>query len=249
MDQFMKLPPAQKAAVLAAVLAVIGVGLYFLLVDPELVRAEQNRNNLRRVDQEIVSLQTDATPEERERLRKLKDELLEQDKENRKMLPNADEIPDFVEGVQKDAVQVGLEVRRFERNQEENHDLYNATPIKMTVEGSMLEFMQFLRIYAGPERRVVNLRDLNVEQLPADQQKLKAQLQALKPQETAAKGATVAAKTPEEVLLESIEIAEQARKNQRIRATFVAYAFTWTGKPAVKVEGVVEKKKQKKKRT
>ena len=39
MDQFMKLPPGQKAAVLAAVLAVIGLGMYFLLVDPQLGRA------------------------------------------------------------------------------------------------------------------------------------------------------------------------------------------------------------------
>lgn len=247
----MKLPPAQKAAVLAVVLAVIGVGLYFLLIDPELARADQARGNLKRLDGEIAQLNTEFTPEEQERLRKLKDELIEKDKENRKMLPGAEEVPDFIEAVQTDAKDVGLSVKRFDRLPEESEDMYVSIPIKMTVEGSMLELVRFLRIYAGNERRVINLRDLAIEQVPPDEAALKAAVQAAKPLEVekTAAGQPIA-KSPEQVMLEKIELMEESRKQSRVRATFTAYAFTWTGKPAEQKEGGGPRpQKAKKKRT
>lgn len=250
MDQFMKLPPAQKAAVLAAVLAVLGVGMYFLLVDPELARGDQQREVLSKLDRDIAGMGGDITLEEMERLRKLKDELIEADKENRKMLPSADEIPDFIDAVQQDARAVGLRVNRFDRLEMEPDDLYNSIPIKMSVQGSMLDLIQFLRVYAGPERRVINIRDLVIENMSPDFTALRAQWLASKPLDVAAKpGAMTATRTPEEQLLEQIEIMEMARKEAKIRATFTAYAFTWTGKPMQRAENAPAAKKAKKKRT
>jgi Tfp pilus assembly protein PilO len=249
-EQFMKLPPGQKAAVLAAVLAVVGIGLYFLLVDPELARADKNRKDLAKVERDLGDLQKDASPEEQLRLQKLKDDLTELDKENRKMLPGAAEIPDFIDSVQRDARQVGLSVLRFDRLPDESYDLYNTVPIRMVIQGTTRQVMEFMRIYAGPERRVVNIRELSIERVQPDAAKLKEQLKASKPLDDVAKtGNTV--KTPDETLLENIELSELARKNSEVRAAFIAYAYTWTGKPAVKDENAQQQqiKKPKKKRT
>ncbi len=229
MEQFMKLPPAQKAAVLAGILVVMALGMYFLLVDPELGKAELARAQLKKVDTDIAALKETASNEAREKIRKLKDELVELDKENRKMLPGADEIPDFIDLVQRDAEQVGLVIKRFDRLQEESEDLYNAIPIKMTVEGTTNQFVQFLRIYAGTERRVINVRELSVERISPDASVLKNMLNASKPLDFQKKEGP---KTPEGMLVEQLELAEIGRKESKVRATFTAYAFVWTGKPA-----------------
>jgi len=244
MEQFMKLPPAQKAAVLAGILVVMALAMYFLLVDPELGRAEVTRAQLKKVESDIVALKETASNEAREKHKKEKDELVEIDKENRKMLPSADEIPDFIESVQRDAAQVGLVVNRFDRLPEENEELYNAIPIKMTVEGTTLHFIQFLRMYAGTERRVINIRDLSIERVAPNANKIKDLIAARRPLEAQKKEGT---KSPEAILADAIEFAELARQESTIRATFTAYAFVWTGKPA-SADGV-RREKPKKRRT
>jgi Tfp pilus assembly protein PilO len=248
MEQFMKLPPAQKAAVLAAALAVVGVGLYFLLVDPEVARGDNSRLDLAKIEVEIKGLRDLAPPEEQERLRKLKDELIEADKENRKMLPTADEIPNFIETVHKDATRVGLHVRRFDRLPGETQDYYDSVPVKIDLEGPMRNVIQFMQTYAGSERRVINVRELAIEQAKQDEAELRQKLAASKPLDDKEKAAA-RTKTPDEVLLESIELAEIAKANAKVRATFTAYAFTWTGKVGEKKEGDSVAKKAKRKRT
>lgn len=249
MEQFMKLPPGQKAAVLAAILAVLGIGMYFLLVDPELARGDAARKDLVKVERDLAALRTDATPEEHERLRKAKDDLTELDRENRKMLPSAEEVPNFIESVQKDAHDVGMRVVRFDRLPDETYDLFNASPIRMAVQGTLKELIQFMRVYAGPERRVINIRDLSIEKVTPDLQVLANLVKARTPLDETAKTPVVATRTPERALLDSIEIAEEARKQSQVRVMFTAFAFTWTGKPALKVEGSQQAPKKKKKRT
>ena len=97
MDQFMKLPPGQKAAVLAAVLAVIGLGMYFLLVDPQLGRAAAARASVQKTEKELAELKSAASMEELTKLRKLNDELNEKNKEAKKMLPASEEVPDLID--------------------------------------------------------------------------------------------------------------------------------------------------------
>ncbi len=246
MDQFMKLPPSQKAAVIAAALAVLAVGMYFLAVDPELARGDTQRKALKQIDDEVGQLGSSASVEEQERLRKLKDKLLEEDKENRKMLPAADEIPDFIDTMQADARGLGLSIERFERLPEQSQDLYNAIPIKMVVEGTTLQLIEFLRKYSGQERRVINVRELTLTQLSPEGSKMSAELAASRPPEARKSSSTI---TPEQQRLDQIELAELSRKHTLVRATFTAYAFIWTGKPAVQIPGTPAAAKYKKKRT
>ncbi len=251
-EQFFKLPPAQRAAVIAAVLAVMAVGLYFLIVDPELARAQDATTKLEKFDKDIAALKLLASPAEQERLRKLREELVETDKENRKMLPAADEIPDFIDNVQNDAKAVGLQVRKFERLAEDSWDLYNTIPIKMAVEGNTKQLIQFMRIYAGPDRRMINIRDLVVEQIPDDLGAIKTRNAKMHPVEKDENGkdiVTAKGTTPEDQLREHIELLKLARESSQVRASFVAYAFTWTGRPAKAEAGKSAAKVGKKKRT
>ena len=229
MDQFMKLPPGQKAAVLAAVLAVIGLGMYFLLVDPQLGRAAAARAGLQRAEKEVAELKAAASVEELAKLRKQNDELNELNKEAKKMLPATEEVPDLIDSVQGDAMRVGLQVRKFERLKEENQDMYLAIPIRMAVEGKMLDLIRFLRIYAGNDRRVVHIKELSIDQLLPEPDLVHKKLAATRPN---SKGAETKASTPEDKLFAAIEEAELVFDLVTVRATFTAYAYTWTGKPA-----------------
>ena len=229
MDQFMKLPPGQKAAVLAAVLAVIGLGMYFLLVDPQLGRAAAARASVQKTEKELAELKSAASMEELTKLRKLNDELNEKNKEAKKMLPASEEVPDLIDSVQNDAVHVGLQVKRFERLKEENQDMYLAIPIRMVVEGKMNDLIRFMRIYAGNDRRVIHLKELTIDQQPPEPDVVKKKVALAHPE---TKGQQRAAVTPEEKLLAAIEEAELVFEMVTVRATFTAYAYTWTGKPA-----------------
>ncbi len=229
MDQFMKLPPGQKAAVLAAVLAVIGLGMYFLLVDPQLGRASAARASLQTTEKELAELKAAASMEELAKLHKQNDELNEKNKEAKKMLPASEEVPDFIDSVQSDAVHVGLQVKRFDRLKEENQDMYLSIPIKMVVEGKMNDLIRFMRIYAGNDRRVIHIKDLAIDQAPPEMDMIKKKLATTRPE---GKGNDRGATTPEEKLLQALDENELVYELVTVRATFTAYAYTWTGKPA-----------------
>ena len=243
----MKLPPAQKAAVLAAVLAILGIGMYFFAVDPELARGDAARVNVARVEADIQKLAGTATPEELERLKNRKDELIDKDKENRKMLPTADEIPDFIEAVQKDARKVGLAVTRFDRLAGTTANYYNAVPVKVVVEGPMRNLIQFLQVYSGGDRRVINIRDLSIDQAPVDSALLESLLRAASPLDEAAAARVV--RTPESAFNEEIDRALIAKAHSKVRATFTAFAYIWTGKVTPVEETASTSKPAKRKRT
>lgn len=228
MEQFLKLPPAQKAAVLAALLAVIGVGGYFLVVDPVQTEASVAERNLKAARTELDALAAVAKDEELVRLRTRKDELAEADKERRKLLPASEEVPDLIDSVQRDAVANGLVVQRMERAELKHMNLVDAVPVRMTVQGSLIDFIRFLRTYASSERRIIHLRALTLENVPPDGGEILKELQASLPVGQREARARV---SPEEQRLEQIQVADLARKKLTVRATFIAMAYIWTGKP------------------
>lgn len=249
MEQFMKLPPGQKAAVFFGAVALLGVGMYFLMVAPEIERGDNARKDLAKAERDLAALKTEATPEEEERLQKRKDELIEANKEHRKMLPSPDNVSTFIGSVQRDAEQLGLRAT-FQTRPVEMHDMYLASPVNIVgVEGTMTQLMQFLRLYAGSERQVVQIRDLRVERVKRDAAVLKEAVRARELPGAAAAAGTGSNKTPEDELLERIAIAEEERRQSLVRAQFVANALFWTGKPAVKNENGPSAQKKKRKRS
>ena len=144
------------------------------------------------------------------------------------MLPASEEVPDLIDSVQGDAMRVGLQVKRFERLKEETQDMYMAIPIRMVVEGKMLDLIRFLRIYAGNDRRVVHIKELSIDQQPPEPDLVRKKLASTRPVGKAGEHAA----TAEEKLLQAIEEAELVFDLVTVRATFTAYAYTWTGKPA-----------------
>ena len=241
LEQFLKLTPLQKAGVFAAILALVYGGGYFMLVDPQITSADQAKGELRKLEGELQALQAVAKPSVLAKLRKLKDELVEKDKDNRKLLPTRDEVPDFIEQVEVDARAMGLRVRRFERLKTRQTPMVNAIPVKMEVAGSMIDFIKFLRVYASAQRRIIHLKKLNLQIVQPEYGKLAKELRASRPI-TEQKDV---AKSPAEFVMERIQVAELARKRTRIVATFTAYAFIWTGEePSEPAEPEIEGKRK-----
>jgi Tfp pilus assembly protein PilO len=243
-EQFLKLPPLQKAGILVAILVLLSVGGYIMIVEPELAVLEQNQQKLKQLSDKVQKMRTEATESKLMTLKKRRDEVVERDKENRKMLPTSAEVPDFIESVQHDAVNAGLRVTRFDRLKTQTRDLVNVVPVKMTVQGKMLNLIAFLRVYAGNRRRTINLSELALEVIVPQVSSLRAEHDANKPLDS---GETVEKKmSVQELLLERIELEDLSRKKAVVRATFIAYAFTWTGKPAPpSTEATGEKLKKK----
>ena len=109
------------------------------------------------------------------------------------------------------------------------HRLGQLRPVvvtRMVVRGSMIDLIKFLRIYASPRRRMIHLKKLRIETVSPNIGVLGKELTDSKPIEEQKRELT----TPEEWLLEHIGVHELARKRSKVKATFVAYAFIWTGK-------------------
>jgi len=251
MDKFMALPFPQRVAAIVGFAVLVAVGTYFGLISPELDRANSARGNLARLAKEVAELQQLASHEEQEALEAKKAQLIEKDKDNRKMLPSDDEVPNFIDSVQADAKRIGLLVRRFERQEKEFEDLYAAIPIKIEMDGTYLQLVEFLRMLAGPERRIMNVRDLVIERVPDDTNALRKQIEANEPVDINLDPKVAAvrrneAQTPEAILKDRIKVAKLAREQPFIKARFTAYTFTWTGKPAPNdpKKGQVAKKKR-----
>ena len=245
-DQLLKLPPLQKAGVLIAILVVLGVGGYIMVVEPELVTLELNQEKLKTLTGDVEKLRSVATESRLLFLKKKRDEVVERDKENRKMLPTSAEVPDFIESVQRDALNSGLRVTRFDRLPTQTRDLVNVIPVKMTVQGKMLNLIAFLRIYAGNRRRTINLDKLSLKVIAPKPSSLLSKNLAKTTQVGGSNIKIEKKLTLQELLLQQIELADLSRKKAVVRATFVAYAFTWTGKPAPpSLERASEKVKKK----
>ena len=239
MEEFGKLPFVQKVAVLIVVLGLLGFLLWFSLISPvedEILLKQQNAQRARsELDAEkknyeaaLAAVGGDKTIDVAAEQRKLEDEMGAFEA----LLPRSEELVDFITGISDVARASGLTLLEFEKGKVEQMNYYDQVAIKMSVEGSYRAFVGFIRQVAEKDRRVVNIRELDIDITPIDIQPLMnkyiSQRMAKMTPDDPRRG-----KAPEGLQLRHDRVRayeEASEKGASISATFVAHVFVYTGK-------------------
>jgi type IV pilus assembly protein PilO len=159
LEQFAKVPVPQKAGGLAAIVALIALGTYFLSVSDNIDMIAALDSKIQKQEAELTKLQQQA--QHRTQFMREVDRLKLRLREAEEQLPKAAEIPKVLKDIDYEATQAGLRVDRFEPQGEQVQGDFAAVPLKMTIRGNYHEIAVFLdRLSKMP--RIVNVTDLNM---------------------------------------------------------------------------------------
>ena len=238
MDKFLKLPLYQRLLMVGVGLAVFAGGYFFALISPTQDSITAEKLKAKRVQVEYDSLSAYKGKETRETLQKEFEEEERKIEENKKMLPSAEEIPTFIISIKADADLAGLEILKFETKPAMEEDYYKRIPIKMEVRGNYHQLVKFFKTLAAPKKRIVNITDLDIERPPLNLNELKrmmgqSSLQRQEDQliENKKNKNDKKRDTAAEARRKNLRDWEEARKMDAFEATFIASAFSYTGKP------------------
>lgn len=158
-EKLLKLPPYQRASILAVlVLVVIGAFVWFLWL-PEYEKLGEMEKEIVRLDAELVQKRQIANnlpkfKEEFAKMEKLLEEALTQ-------LPNKQEIPTLLTNLATLARDSGLEVVSFTPRGEVNKGFYAEVSASLDLIGSYHQIAAFAQAVGGLPR-IVNLNDLTL---------------------------------------------------------------------------------------
>lgn len=243
MEKFNKLPLQQKLVVLVVVMGAVGGLFWYSLISPfdeQLAQAAQERTTKQG---EIDKLKAENAKDKTADRKAERDRLERERKEFEEMLPKKEELEKFITGINETARNAGLTILSFEKGAQNEQDYYLEIPISMEVSGTFREFIGFLRTISEKDRRVVNIRDLKIatESLPVEALVAKYEIQR---REEFAEGQTVKELSDAQRLMLLVRAHEEAiQAGQPLKAKFVAYVFTYSGKPAS--EAAAQKNAQK----
>ncbi len=159
LESFAKIPLQQKLGAVGALVAIIGLGTYFLSVSAAVAQIEAHDASLEKQDAELLKLQQQA--QHRTQFMREVERLKQRLREAEEQLPKQAEIPKVLRDIDYEAKQAGLRVDRFEPQGEQVQGDFAAVPLKMTVRGNYHEIAVFLdRLSKMP--RIVNVTDVNM---------------------------------------------------------------------------------------
>jgi len=157
LDRIIRLPGAQKAVILVAVIAaLIGAYVYFI----HLPAREQLRQKVEELDK--LQAKHDEQQKVLANLPKFKEELrsLEaQLSESLKLLPNTREIPSLLTNISMLAQECGLEIMLFQPQPEVSKGFYAEIPVAMKVAGTYHNVGYFFD-KVSKLNRIVNLSEV-----------------------------------------------------------------------------------------
>lgn len=236
MERFSEIPSQQKAVLLVLLMLLMAGGLYFTVLSPQEQRISSFRAQYTQLSQEHEQL---AQYKKRDMLEKLQQEEKDEAQriaENRKMLPSKAELPQFIHSIKSDADSVSLTIHRFEVRKTEIKDYYARIPIDVRAIGTYPQLIAFFKTLAAPSKRIVNIKDIEVNDIPADDTMLRDLLgdtDELRALDEATDLAPDDVPSSEEHARYLKLLRYEALNSQAfIDAKFKVYAFSYTGRLA-----------------
>ncbi len=170
MDQFFdrvaKVPQAQKAALVVMLCAMVVAGWYFMFFQDLQQQKQGLRNEKKRLLKERGEYEQRV--QDYLKLRAEIAQLLEEEKELLRVLPNRQEIPTLLESIHAQAELVGLNILTFAPGAESPVEMYFRIPVSMAVQGSYHQLNKFFK-NLGELKRIVSVEDLALSgPAPAD---------------------------------------------------------------------------------
>ncbi len=154
-----KIPKAARMGIVAAILAAIAGGYYFMSYAPKATEVTRLRTQAQQLQRKLNNVRAVAT-----NLGAFEQEVadLERDLEKAlKQLPNRKQFEDLLQDISTAGKQVGVQIKSIERKAELSHDFYAEVPFKLELEGEYHDLARFFeRVARLP--RIVNIGALDV---------------------------------------------------------------------------------------
>jgi type IV pilus assembly protein PilO len=160
LEKLFKLPTKQKVAVVAAIVALEGAGIFFGLQKPKMDELKQKQATLEGLRSQIVETKkiADNLPRFRSEYAKLQQELEKALTE----LPNQKEIPTLLTSITSAGKGSGLDFLIFRPKPEEPKEFYAVVPVDISVSGSFISVSNFFNAVAALPR-IVNISNVNFD--------------------------------------------------------------------------------------
>lgn len=159
LEQLAKVPKTIRLAVVAAFLAAIAGGYWYLGYQPtqaernELVvkaqELQRNLNNARSVANNLPAFESEVAELERDLDLALK------------QLPNRKQFEDLLQDISTAGKKVGVAIKSIDRENEVRRDFYAEVPFKLEIEGSYHDLARFFEMVASLPR-IVNVGALEI---------------------------------------------------------------------------------------
>ena len=231
MDSFMKLPLIQRLLVVGILVAGIGIGAYFALLEPVRESIAREARNYRALMAEYAQLKEYDSPEFKENMDRERAEAEVKRAEYVKMLPPERELPDLITSIKQDVDATGLTMIRFapggNKRNEEGGQGYRGLPYSIEVMGNTHQLSAFFQLLAAPSKRIVNVKDIDLRVAPPTQAQRTARdvgaLRILLERERA-RGLT-----PTERFAKAVLLFADVADRSVLSAKFTAMAYVYTG--------------------
>jgi type IV pilus assembly protein PilO len=230
-DKFLELPLPQRLLVVGLVLAVLGGATYYLLISSTSDEIAVQGKKYKMLMTDYAQLKEYDSPEFKEKMDKERAEAQRRRAEYSKMLPREEELPNLIESIKADADAAGLVMSSFDpaRKKEEGQG-YRGMPFNIEVAGTYYQLVSFLSSLAAPSKRIVTIRNLdldlaplgNLAQAAGDVGLLRLLLEREK-----SRGLS-----PNERYAKTVLMFEDTAKRVMLKARFTAMAYVYTGGPA-----------------
>ncbi len=238
MDKFNALPFPQKVLVLIIAMVAVAALFYYGMILPleeEQAQAVQQRQSL---ENEVAKMRQDLSQDKDRDLEQEKTELLAEKERFEKMLPKREELVKFITNLSETAKNAGLQLQSFTKGTPEPGDYYLQIPIKMEVRGTYRELIGFLRTISERDKRVVNIRALDLTrprmaEVEGILQKMITERNEKFMRQARPQDRDRYALSPLQQLMFRVKATEEAiQRGVQIDAKFTAYVFTYTGELA-----------------
>jgi Tfp pilus assembly protein PilO len=161
-------PPATKAAILIGILAVLGF-LYYQFIYTGL-KEEQQKANVAKTKATNEKAELSRKKAEMPELEKRAAELQATIAANERALPTESELPSFFDHLQKKAGEAGVNIRKWDRQKEQELGEFAKVPVSMEITGTFPQILKYFsllspRYHAAPEQAESAERLVTIEKL------------------------------------------------------------------------------------
>lgn len=158
-DQFERVPQKQRVLVLVLLLALLGVGFYYLVYKPKAAQIKSAKAQLAQLTTEVQNLQ--AIEAQNLKFKQMIAELNGKLDQARQQLPGEREIPILLEQIARFGKEAGVEFISFRPAPEVAKDFYNEVPMALALRGPYHNIGLFLdKISHYP--RVISISNLTM---------------------------------------------------------------------------------------
>ncbi len=159
LDQFDKVPLSQKLLLLVLLMLGVFVAYFFLFSS----KMDEQIQNERRRTNDLMDRRAElrAGTDDIERIRAEIQELCTRQATFLEKLPPREEIPSLLQSINQQGELTGLEIKRFERNENMPGINYTTIPVSMTLEGTYDQIADFF-YFIGRQQRIVNVSNIGL---------------------------------------------------------------------------------------